>query len=195
MINLDFADVKTIMENQGVAHMGIGAASGENRAIEAVRKAIESPLLETTINGVTGVLLNISGDQLSLTEVYQAADLVQESASPDANIIFGAAEDANLNGEIKVTIVATGYLDEMKKTEKTQAEAVKQEPVPEPAPAVEAKPEPETQDQAVETAKETEAAGEPAKEAVEPKAQTGADKPAEPEEDTLDIPTFIRQNF
>lgn len=198
MINLDFADVKTIMENQGVAHMGIGSASGENRAIEAVRKAIESPLLETTIDGVTGVLLNITGDQLSLMEVNQAADLVQQSASPDANIIFGAAEDSNLNGEIKVTIIATGY-QEAAKTGKlatpsvTPAKAVV-EPVMEPvkacepvaanAPVVE-EPEEVKDDEPAET-KEAEA---PivVEEVIEQESQQ--------DEDTLDIPTFIRQNF
>jgi len=197
MINLDFADVKTIMENQGVAHMGIGSASGENRAIEAVRKAIESPLLETTIDGVTGVLLNITGDQLSLMEVNQAADLVQQSASPDANIIFGAAEDSNLNGEIKVTIIATGYQDSVKvekpvqpvKTETQIPEAVvKTEPVAEVDEKIEPALEPSNdQPQKLETD-----AAETAEASVE---ETPNDETVQQDEDTLDIPTFIRQNF
>lgn len=197
MINLDFADVKTIMENQGVAHMGIGSASGENRAIEAVRKAIESPLLETTIDGVTGVLLNITGDQLSLMEVNQAADLVQQSASPDANIIFGAAEDSNLNGEIKVTIIATGYQDSVKvgksvqpvKTETQIPEAVvKTEPVAEVDDKIEPALE-SSDDQAQEV--ETDAV-----ETVEASVEaTQSDETVQQDEDTLDIPTFIRQNF
>ncbi len=193
MINLDFADVKTIMEDQGVAHMGIGSASGENRAIEAVRKAIESPLLETTINGVAGVLLNITGDQLSLMEVTQAADLVQQAASPDANIIFGAAEDASLNGEIKVTIIATGYQE---KEEKAPVEPVVVEAKPEPvveavAVKVEAAESVETKQAEEIEPKQSEATvyGTASEEKIEKTPEKDS------EEDTLDIPTFIRQNF
>ncbi|BES65391.1 cell division protein FtsZ [Gottschalkiaceae bacterium SANA] len=190
MINLDFADVKTIMENQGVAHMGIGSASGENRAIEAVRKAIESPLLETTINGVSGVLLNITGDQLSLMEVTQAADLVQQAASADANIIFGAAEDPSLNGEIKVTIIATGYHDKV-------------EIAPVKTVVVESKPEGVVEKlaskvEAVEVVKEEvdqEIESKPAEAPVEPEEKIEKTTEEGQEEDTLDIPTFIRQNF
>ncbi|MTI49035.1 MAG: cell division protein FtsZ [Firmicutes bacterium] len=110
LINLDFADVKTVMENQGLAHMGIGRASGENRATEAAKQAIHSPLLETSIEGAKGVLLNITGGQnLGLFEVNEAADLIRQSVDPDANIIFGAGIDENLKDELKITVIATGF--------------------------------------------------------------------------------------
>lgn len=110
LINLDFADVKTIMYNTGIAHMGIGKASGEERAEEAARQAIQSPLLETSIDGARGVLLNITGgEDLGLFEVNLAAELVQKSADPDANIIVGAVIDENLKDEILITVIATGF--------------------------------------------------------------------------------------
>jgi len=110
LINLDFADVKTIMLNTGLAHMGIGRASGEGRAEEAAKQAIQSPLLETSIDGARGVLLNITGGaDLGLFEVNMAAELVQKSADPDANIIVGAVIDENLKDEILITVIATGF--------------------------------------------------------------------------------------
>lgn len=110
LINLDFADVKTIMLNRGLAHMGIGKATGENRAVEAAKQAISSPLLETTINGATGVLLNITGGpNLTLFEVNEAADQVKQAADPDANIIFGAVINEELGDEIRITVIATGF--------------------------------------------------------------------------------------
>lgn len=110
LINLDFADVKTIMIEQGLAHMGIGKASGENRATEAAKQAIQSPLLETSIDGAKGVLLNITGGpNLGLFEVNEAADLIRQAVDPDANIIFGAGIDENLKEEIKITVIATGF--------------------------------------------------------------------------------------
>jgi cell division protein FtsZ len=110
LINLDFADVKTIMLNRGLAHMGIGRASGEGRAVEAAKQAISSPLLETTINGATGVLLNITGGtNLTLFEVNEAADEVKQSADPEANIIFGAVIDEEMGDEIRITVIATGF--------------------------------------------------------------------------------------
>ncbi|MDR1620224.1 MAG: cell division protein FtsZ, partial [Clostridiales bacterium] len=94
MINLDFADVKSVMKEKGMAHRGIGTASGDKRALEAARQAVESPLLETTINGAKGVLMNITGgEDLGLAEVYEAAELIQSTADPDANIIWGAGID------------------------------------------------------------------------------------------------------
>ena len=110
LVNLDFADVKTIMLNTGLAHMGIGRASGENRAEEAAKQAIHSPLLETSIEGARGVLLNITGGpDLGLFEVNAAAELVQKSADADANIIFGAVIDEKLGDEIFITVIATGF--------------------------------------------------------------------------------------
>ena len=109
-INLDFADVVTVMKNTGIAHMGVGRACGENRAEEAVRMAIQSPLLETSIEGARGVLINITGgSDLGLFEINNAAEFVNEAADPNANIIFGAALDESLNDEIVITVIATGF--------------------------------------------------------------------------------------
>ena len=110
LINLDFADVKTIMSNQGSALMGIGIASGENRAIEAAKKAISSPLLETSIEGARGVLLNITGGlNLSLFEAQEAAAIVAEASDQDVNLIFGSVINEDLTDEIIVTVIATGF--------------------------------------------------------------------------------------
>ncbi len=110
LINLDFADVKTIMTERGSALMGIGVGSGENRAAEAARRAISSPLLETSIDGARGVLMNITGGtNLSLYEVNEAADIVSSAADPDVNMIFGAVINEDLKNEIIVTVIATGF--------------------------------------------------------------------------------------
>jgi cell division protein FtsZ len=124
LVNLDFADVKTIMLNTGMAHMGIGCSNGENRAVEAAKQAIQSPLLETSIEGAKGVLLNITGGpNLGLFEVNEAAELVSQSADPDANIIFGAVIDENLKDEIRITVIATGFSgDKPKKAISERAE-------------------------------------------------------------------------
>ena len=113
LINLDFADVKTIMYNRGIAHMGIGRASGENRAVEAAKQAIRSPLLETSIDGAKAVLLNITGgEDLGLFEVNEAADLIREAVDEEANIIFGAGIDESMKDEISITVIATGFDDD-----------------------------------------------------------------------------------
>ncbi|HWR55886.1 MAG TPA: cell division protein FtsZ [Negativicutes bacterium] len=110
LINLDFADVKTIMMQTGSALMGIGIGTGENRASEAAKTAISSPLLETSIQGAKGVLLNITGgSNLGLFEVNEAADIISQAADPEANIIFGAVIDESLQEEIRVTVIATGF--------------------------------------------------------------------------------------
>ncbi len=110
LVNLDFADVKTIMLNQGMAHMGVGKAAGENRAEDAAKEAIQSPLLETSIEGAKGVIINITGgEDLGLHEVNTAAELVQRSVDPEANIIFGTVTDPNMTDEIQITVIATGF--------------------------------------------------------------------------------------
>ena len=110
LINLDFADVKTIMTEQGEALMGIGIATGENRAADAAKMAINSPLLETSIDGAKGILLNISGSaNLSLFEINEAAEIISDAADPDANIIFGSVIDESLGDSVQVTVVATGF--------------------------------------------------------------------------------------
>ena len=110
LVNLDFADVRTIMIDKGLAHMGVGKGTGDNRAQEAAKQAISSPLLETSIVGATGVLLNITGGyDLGLLEINEAAEIVQQAADPDANIIFGAVIDENIKDEIRITVIATGF--------------------------------------------------------------------------------------
>ena len=117
LINLDFADVKTIMLNTGMAHMGIGRASGENRAEDAAKQAIESPLLETSIEGARGVIINITGNSdLGLHEVNTAAELIQRSVDSEANIIFGSVVDENMGDEISITVIATGFDKEQNKS-------------------------------------------------------------------------------
>ena len=109
-INLDFADVTTIMKNAGFAHMGVGHAAGKGKAEEAARLAVASPLMETSINGARGVLINITGSEdMGRDDIESAASLVQEAAHPDANIIFGASFDPSLEDEIRVTVIATGF--------------------------------------------------------------------------------------
>jgi cell division protein FtsZ len=110
-INLDFADVKTIMSGMGMALMGTGIAEGEHRAVEAAQRAISSPLLEdTSIHGARGVLINITGgEDMSLHEVSEAANIIQEASDPDANIIFGTVIDRSMQGRVKVTVIATGF--------------------------------------------------------------------------------------
>ncbi len=154
LINLDFADVNTVMRNQGLAHMGIGRAKGENRVIESVRQAVSSPLLETTIEGARSVILNVTGGKdITLTEVSEAATLVQGIIDSNANIIFGATIDEDMSEEVKITIIATGFTAKVEEegdllevkpaiainTSETPAPTV----VPEPVVEVVAEPEPE----------------------------------------------------
>lgn len=117
LINLDFADVRTIIANQGLAHMGVGRAKGENRIVEAVRQAVSSPLLETTIEGASGVIINITGGRdLTLGQVYEAAKVVQNIVDDSANIIFGANINDDIKEEVIITLIATGF----SKKEKSQ---------------------------------------------------------------------------
>ena len=111
-INLDFADVTCVMKDAGFAHMGVGRAAGKNKAEEAARMAISSPLLETSINGARGVLINVTGSMdIGLEEGETAANLVQEAAHPEANIIFGATYSDEFEDEMRVTVIATGFSD------------------------------------------------------------------------------------
>ena len=134
-INLDFADVTSIMKDAGLAHMGVGRAAGKNKAEEAARMAISSPLLETSIDGARGVLVNVTGSMdIGLEEVEIAAGLVQQAANPDANIIFGAAFDPDMEDEIRVTVIATGFDKEEPQAEEAAPaeEAKKEEPAKDP---------------------------------------------------------------
>lgn len=129
-INLDFADVSCIMKDAGFAHMGVGHAVGKTKAEDAARMAVSSPLMETSINGARGVLINITGSEdMTLDDVEAAATLVQEAAHPEANIIFGASFDETLQDEIKVTVIATGF-DEASATASEAASARQAKPQP-----------------------------------------------------------------
>ncbi|MED4405212.1 cell division protein FtsZ [Heyndrickxia coagulans] len=166
LINLDFADVKTIMTNKGSALMGIGIASGENRATEAAKKAISSPLLETSIDGAQGVLMNITGSaNLSLYEVQEAADIVASASDQEVNMIFGSVINESLKDEIVVTVIATGFNEEV------QAQGKQRPPLGQSRPAL-------NQQTKRETKRE------------EP--QSEPQRTVQYSEDTLDIPTFLR---
>lgn len=123
IINLDFADVKTIMSDQGEALMGIGIGSGENRASDAAKMAISSPLLERSIDGAKGIIISITGNEdLGLFEINEASQVITEAADPDANIIWGTSVDSNLDDAVKITVIATGF-EEKKKTAPTSGNA------------------------------------------------------------------------
>ena len=125
VINLDFADVRTIMLNQGMAHMGIGSASGENRAEDAAKQAIQSPMLETSIEGARGIIINITGgSDMGLHEANTAAELVQRSADPEANIIFGTVIDESMGDELQITVIATGFEKEDERRPGSQYENI-----------------------------------------------------------------------
>ncbi len=207
LINLDFADVKAIMQGAGTALMGIGRSSGENRAVEAAQQAIDSPLLEISVNGAKGVLFNVTGGRnMGMHEIDQAAKTITDAVDPDANIIFGAVLDETLDDEIKITVVATGF-ESKKKIEQHQqpqygftsyasgtrtpfinerpAEIVEEvtevEEIMEPVASIEPEPFDATQDKPL---------GDPKDEKVEQAAdwtEVGL------EEDDIDIPAFIRK--
>lgn len=171
LINLDFADVKTIMSNKGSALMGIGVASGENRAAEAAKKAISSPLLEKTIDGAQGVLMNITGGtNLSLFEVQEAADIVASASDQEVNMIFGSVINENLKDEIVVTVIATGFTETESHEKPAKPNYTQTQRTTSSATASSAKP--------VNTRTET----------AEPQ-RTASSAPAE---EALDIPTFLR---
>jgi cell division protein FtsZ len=139
LVNLDFADVRTIMRDAGTAMMGIGSASGQNRATEAAKSAVSSPLLDSSIEGATGILLNVTGPgDMGLFEVNEAAEVVTAAAASDANIIFGAVIDEGLGDELRVTVIATGFGDAQRGRRRQAATsepraARPSEPVPTPA--------------------------------------------------------------
>ncbi|NMH72252.1 cell division protein FtsZ [Bacillus sp. RO2] len=178
LINLDFADVKTIMSNKGSALMGIGVATGENRAAEAAKKAVSSPLLETSIDGAQGVLMNITGGtNLSLYEVQEAADIVASASDQEVNMIFGSVINENLKDEIVVTVIATGF---------SEAEINHTKQGARPVFGAQKAPAQKTQQPQREVRRE-----EPVQqqqEQQEPRRQ----QQSQQQEETLDIPTFLR---
>ncbi len=201
LINLDFADVNTIMRNQGLAHMGIGRAKGENRVIEAVRQAVSSPLLETTIEGAKSVILNVTGGKdLKLGEVNEAAVLVQGIIDPAANIIFGATIDEGMSEEIKITVIATGF-SAAESEDKTAKEKIYNEkpkesnlpPLLKELEDIEAKK--TAQAVVAEPVVETPAVKEPVVQEAEPEIK--AEEPVEAAEDkkTRELPAFMRKLF
>ncbi|MBR3864377.1 MAG: cell division protein FtsZ [Clostridia bacterium] len=130
LINLDFADVRTIICNQGLAHMGVGRAKGENRIVEAVRHAVSSPLLETTIEGASGVIINITGGKdLTIGQVYEAARLVQNIVDKSANIIFGANINEEIKEEVIITLIATGFAKKEREVVGENSESQKLRPI------------------------------------------------------------------
>ena len=169
IINVDFADVKAIMSDAGSALMGIGHGSGDNRAIEAARAAIDSPLLELSIDGAKGILFNITGGpDLGMYEIDEAAKAITEAADADANIIFGAIIDEAMQGEVKITVIATGFESEHQKTVKPQ---ITRQSRPEDIP-------------------KSQIIASPAKNQKEP-ASTETDD----EEDEIEVPAFIRRKL
>ena len=131
LVNLDFADVRTIMRDAGSALMGIGAASGENRAAEAARTAVSSPLLEASIEGATGILLNVTGgSDIGLFEVNEAAEVVTGAADQNANVIFGAVIDDSLGDEVRVTVIATGFGGQARRRRRRERETALEPPIP-----------------------------------------------------------------
>ena len=166
-INLDFADVSAVMKDAGMAHMGVGRASGKNKAEEAARRAVSSPLLETSINGARGVLVNVTGStDVGLEEVEIAANLVQEAADPNALIIFGATFDESLEDEIRVTVIATGFAENKPEESQPGAQttaqpaqasqpAAAQQPAPQPAVSQQAQQLNESVDQEARAARES----------------------------------------
>jgi cell division protein FtsZ len=179
LINLDFADIKSIIKDAGNALLGDGIASGDNRAIKAAQQAINSPLIEASVDGARGILLNVSGGpDLKLFEVNEAAEIVRNSSSPEANIIFGAVIDENMKEKVKVTIIATGFKDKHYEAKQKQGKEL------------EVKKDIESQETKQEVRKETE------RESIFPelKESTKGIKFGDEDEDVLDIPTFLRRD-
>lgn len=178
LINLDFADVKTIMSNKGSALMGIGMSTGENRAAEAAKKAISSPLLETSIDGAKGVLMNITGgSNLSLFEVQEAADIVASASDEDVNMIFGSVINDDLKDEILVTVIATGFSEEQLSPSKPSRNA---------GFGATRQREPQSMQQPSHTRRE-----EPQQQQFQQPEPTRQQQ-SHQQEDALDIPTFLR---
>ncbi|TDQ42333.1 cell division protein FtsZ [Aureibacillus halotolerans] len=177
LINLDFADVKTIMSDRGSALMGIGIATGENRAAEAAKKSISSPLLETSIDGAQGVIMNITGGtNLSLYEVQEAADIVAQASDLEVNMIFGSVINEELKDEIVVTVIATGFSD------KDLEQQPKSQRTPQRSQATGPSANQKFRNPPQEQAQSTE----------EPREQSRPQQGYQQQEDTLDIPTFLR---
>lgn len=186
LINLDFADVKTVIQKQGLAHMGIGRAKGENRVIEAVRQAVSSPLLETTIEGAKSIIINVTGGpDIELNEIYDASTLVQGIIDESANIIFGATIDENMADEIKITIIATGFLPY------NEAEEKKEDTISPVISLFEEKKQAEMESQTVETSTQV---VEPIP-VVEEKQEVEVVEEVQVQEEKKELPAFMKRLF
>jgi cell division protein FtsZ len=196
LVNVDFADVRTIMSNAGSALMGIGTGIGENRAQAAARAAIASPLLEVTMDGARGVLFNIvGGNDLTMTEVDEAAKIISSSADPDANIIFGATIDESMHDQMRITVVATGFDQTKQRLQQFVSPHYSKQPVPEPLPnpfvtqgSASSYQDDSNQDREEDHRQEQQ----------QPQQQSAPQQNTQPpqresEEDEWDIPAFLRQ--
>ena len=200
VINLDFADVTSVMKDAGLAHMGVGRAAGENKAKEAAKLAVSSPLLETSINGAKGVLINItSGKDIGLDEVDTAVTLVQQAAHPEANIIFGSIFDENREDEMRVTVIATGFDDadeepEVPSFSQISSQVTQQEPAPAPVPEPTPAPAPQTPQESFFQAVEFD----PFSTATQQKAAPAPEQPKaapakkDPFDDLMEIPGLLQ---
>jgi len=202
LINLDFADVKTVMTDAGLAHMGIGRSSGEERCIEAAKQAIHSPLLETSIDGAKKVLINITGgNNLGLIEVDSAANMIYEAADPNANIIWGAAIDENMGDEVMVTVIATGFDGSMPIRTSKYIEKMfnksNEEPVPVKEEVVVTTIDDEPDSYETDYESEDEAVTKEVRSLEDYAGDSGSDEEEENEEDKeddgIDIPNFLRR--
>jgi cell division protein FtsZ len=181
LINLDFADVKTIMTERGSALMGIGVGTGENRAAEAAKKAISSPLLETSIDGAKGVLMNITGGaNLSLYEVNEAADIVSSASDPEVNMIFGSVINEELKDEILVTVIATGFDENEKLVNNQQRE---QRPKMQQSPSMNQSHSSQSQSHSTQSQSQSR---------EESQSESRNTSYSNADSETLDIPTFLR---
>ncbi len=187
LINLDFADVQTIMKDRGIAHMGIGSATGENRALEAAKQAIASPLLDTNIEGARGVVVNFSGGMdLTLQETSEAGDLIHEAAHADANIIFGVDVDESLGEAVKITVIATGFEEGALSAPVEKKETYTPAPKPAVQPSVE-------QPATVKTEQEKTVNKEETKENFTSSLFSTKSNNVEYDSDDLDVPSFLRK--
>ncbi len=176
IINVDFADVKAIMSDAGSALMGIGHGSGDNRAIEAARAAIDSPLLELSIDGAKGILFNITGGpDLGMYEIDEAAKAITEAADADANIIFGAIIDEAMQGEVKITVIATGFESEQARFQKKPYQSFETPSKDIPSSQILRRP--------------------PERPVYEPQPMADQKQDDDEDEDELEVPAFIRRKL
>ena len=207
MVNVDFADIRAIMQNAGSALMGIGRASGENRAVEAARAAIESPMLDVTIDGARGVIFNITaGDDLRMHEVEEAARTITEHADPNAKVIFGAVmdEDQVEKDQIKITVVATGFEKEDVSAQQKQrysgsipfhqpTPVFGQQPTPQAQPMPPSQPSP--YQSSPQPMPQTHSANSPSQNQSTPETQEKKEESTTDENEDLEVPTFIRRKM